>query len=66
MNEIKIKNYYVIFKSKDTGWYETERRIISIVADEDIAKDFCAKFKAYYETLTVGDDNIPSSLKNCK
>lgn len=57
-----MKDYYVIYKSKDVGWYKTERHIICVVENEDVAKDFCMKFGANYETLTVGDDYIPRGL----
>lgn len=64
MKEIIKKQYYVIYKSTDVGYYETQRQIVSIVTDKEIAKDFCEKFDMYYETLTVGEPDIPSALKN--
>ena len=54
-----MKKYYVIYKSKDTGWYETERHIICVIEDEEIAKDFCNKFKANYAELTVWENDAP-------
>lgn len=67
MKEIIKKQYYVIYKSTDVGYYETQRQIVGIVTDKEIAKDFCEKFSnTYYETLTVGEPDIPSALKNIK
>ena len=58
-----MKKYYVIYKSKDIGYYETIRYVICAVEDEDVAKDFCKKFKAYYTELTVGEDDAPHGLE---
>ena len=54
-----MKKYYVIYVSKDIGYYETMRSVICVVEDEDIAKDFCKKFKANYTELTVGENDAP-------
>ena len=67
MKEIIKKQYYVIYKSIDIDYHITQRQIVGIVTDKDIAIDFCAKFSnTYYETLTVDDPDIPSALKNIK
>ena len=58
-----MKKYYVIYNSKDIGWYETERTVMCVVEDEDIAKDFCNKFKVNYVELTVGENDAPHWLK---
>ena len=58
-----MKKYYVIYVSKDTGYYETMRYVICVVEDEDVAKDFCKKFKANYTELTVGENDAPHWLK---
>ena len=54
-----MKKYYVIYVSKDIGYYETMRSVICVVEDEEIAKDFCNKFKANYTELTVGENDAP-------
>lgn len=48
--------YYVVYTGKDVGWYKTEYRVLCVVTDEDVAKDFCKKFGAYYSEETVGAD----------
>ena len=58
-----MKKYYVIYVSKDTGYYKTMRYVICVVEDEDIAKDFCKKFKANYTELTVGENGVPRGLE---
>ena len=58
-----MKKYYVIYISKDIGYYETMRSVICAVEDEDVAKDFCKKFKANYTELTVGEDDVPRGLE---
>lgn len=48
------KKYYVIYKSEDTGWYQTERTLFGVVEDEEIAKDFCNRSCFIYEEVIVG------------
>lgn len=67
MKEIIKKQYYVIYKSIDIGYHVTQRQVVGIVTDKEIAEDFCAKFSnMYYDTLTVDGPNIPSALKGIK
>ena len=58
-----MKKYYVIYQSKDTGWYQTEYQVMCVVEDEEIAKDFCNKFKVNYIEMTVGENDVPRWLK---
>ena len=46
--------YYVIYDGKDVGWYKTRYKVICIVTDEAIAKDFCEKWGCRYLTEEVG------------
>lgn len=56
--------YYVIYKSKDVGWYKTEHNVLCVVTDEEVAKDFCERFNAHYVELTIGEKGLPfSNLK---
>ena len=54
-----MKKYYVIYQSKDTGYYTTIRYVMCVVEDEEIAKDFCNKFKLNYVEMTVGENDVP-------
>ena len=54
-----MKKYYVIYQSKDTGYYQTIRYVMCVVEDEEIAKDFCNKFKVNYVEMTVGENDVP-------
>ena len=54
-----MKKYYVIYKSKDVGWYQTEETVMCVVLDEDVAKDFCKRFKTYYVEMVVGEHGLP-------
>ena len=54
-----MKKYYVIYQSKDIGYYETVRSVMCVVEDEEVAKDFCKKFKVDYVEMTVGADDVP-------
>lgn len=54
-----MKKYYVIYKSKDVGWYQTEHIVICVVLDEEVAKDFCRRFTASYVEMVVGEKGLP-------
>lgn len=54
-----MKKYYVIYKSKDVGWYQTEHNVLCVVTDEEVAKDFCKRFKTDYVEMVVGEDGLP-------
>lgn len=63
MSEVSImKKYYVIYQSKDIGYYETVRSVVCVIEDEEIAKDFCNKFKLNYIETTVGENDVPHWL----
>ena len=63
MSEVSImKKYYVIYQSKDIGYYETVRSVMYVVEDEEIAKDICNKFKLNYIETTVGENDVPHWL----
>jgi hypothetical protein len=51
-----MKKYYVVYASKDTGYYQTAYWVVCITEDESIAKDLCHKFGYSYTTETVGED----------
>lgn len=57
--------YYVIYVSKDIGWYQTERYILCVVENEEIAKDITAKNRHLcYKEVTVGvPDRVVEELK---
>lgn len=50
--------YYVIYKTKATGFYKEEYSVIAIVTDKEIAEDFCKKYKhCYYNEEEVGKES---------
>jgi hypothetical protein len=57
--------YYVIYVSKDVGWYQTERYILCVVENEEIAKDITTKnTHLSYKEVTVGaPDRLVEELK---
>lgn len=49
--------YYIIYRSEDTGWYQTKDTLLGVTENESVAKDFCNKFRGvYYEETEVGKD----------
>jgi len=51
-----MKQYYVVYASKDTGYYQTAYWVVCVTEDESIAKDLCKKFDYDYSTETVGEE----------
>lgn len=50
--------YYVIYKTKEVGFYKEEYTVIAIVKDKEIAEDFCKKYKhCYYNEEEVGKES---------
>ena len=49
-----MKEYYVVYEGKDTGYYKTAYWVVCITEDIDVAKDLCSKFGYSYTTETVG------------
>ncbi len=65
MEEKSNTKYYVIYTSTDVGWYKTEQKVFSVVESEEVAKDFCDKFRhMYYVEVEVGkvSDKLISEL----
>lgn len=57
--------YYVVYASKDTGYYRTAYWVVCVTEDESVAKDLCNKFKYRYSVETVGDArSTPDYVKN--
>ena len=49
--------YYIIYRSEDIDWYQSKDTLLGVTENEDIAKDFCNKFRGiYYEEAEVGKD----------
>lgn len=49
--------YYIIYRSEDIGWYKTKATLLGVTDNEDIAKDFCNKFRGiYYKETEVGKE----------
>lgn len=49
--------YYIIYRSEDIGYYQTKATLLGVTDNENIAKDFCNKFRGiYYEETEVGKD----------
>lgn len=51
-----MKQYYVVYESKDTGYYRTSYWVVCVTEDESVAKDLCRKFGYSYDTETVGEE----------
>lgn len=49
-----MKQYYVIYASKDISYYQTSYWVVCVTEDESVAKDLCDKFGYNYTTETVG------------
>jgi len=54
--------YYVIYKTRDVGFYKSEYNVIAIVTNKEIAEDFCKKYKhCYFDEEEVGKESRFSS-----
>ena len=60
-----MKQYYVVYASKDTGYYETAYWVVCVTESLDVAKDLCNKFGYNYEVEKVGEErNTPDYVKS--
>ena len=47
--------YYVVYASKDTGYYRTVHWVVCVTESLEVAQDLCNKFNYRYSVETVGD-----------
>lgn len=60
-----MKKYYVVYASKDVGYYRTAYWVVCVTEDESVAKDLCKKFDYDYETEIVGEERTtPEDVRN--
>jgi hypothetical protein len=60
-----MKQYYVVYESKDTGYYKTSYWVVCTTEDESVAEDLCRKFGYSYDTETVGEErSTPDYVKS--
>ena len=53
--------YYVVYKGKDVGWYRISYCVMFVTENEEVAKDFCEKFRCDYSVEEVGSDRATHS-----
>lgn len=60
-----MKQYYVVYESKDIGYYKTTHWVVCVTESLDVAKDLCKKFGYQYTVETVGEDrSTPTYVKS--
>lgn len=48
--------YYVVYTSKDTGYYRTVYWVVCVTESLEVAQDLCHKFNYNYSEEIVGDE----------
>ena len=50
--------YYVIYATKDIGWYKTTSWVLGMTTNKNVAEDFCKKFDCNYTVEETGEERI--------